>query len=292
MKYIFLMALYFIVRGFNAVWIKKCEPKQTGLWESMTFTTVFSLFQLLTLFLMPPYTLKPVETTWLLWPLCYAVFFILAYIFLFKAFAEGSASVSNAVFSFYIIIPIAAGLFLWDETLTVLKSAGLLLFLMAVMIFNRSSYQEADGKKAGFSSGWLLYIILATACSGIGVIFTRQSQIAAPGYDKEYIALYNLIVVFAGLPVLIKNRKRIAVYFRDRSWLLFTFGAAVTQNIANIIFILYLNQVESVIFLPLIGVLNILSVMVAGRLLLKERITGHAYLAVLISIVSLFLLNL
>lgn len=291
MKYLILMFLYFVLRGLNAVWIKKSEPKENGLSESLTFTTMFSLFQLVTLFIFTPFSWKPIEAGWQIWPLCYALFFILAYVFLFKAFAEGSASVSNAVFSFYIIVPIIAGVFLWEEHLSLLKIAGLALFLLSVLIFNKSSYQSPEGKKAGFSSKWLLYIILATACSGIGVIFTRESIRTAAGYDKEYIALYNLFVVLAGLPVLIKNRKKVVSYLKDMKWMLYTLGAAITQNIMNIIFILYLNEVESVIFLPLIGVLNIVSVMVAGRILLKEKFAKNAYIGVAVSIVSLFILN-
>lgn len=292
MEYIILMLVYFIVRGLNAVWIKKSEPKETGLAESMTFTTIFSLFQLLTLFILPPFSWKYIEPGWQIWPLCYAVFFIFAYIFLFRAFTEGSASVSNAVFSFYIIIPIIAGIFLWQEKLSILKVAGLLLFLISVLIFNKSSYQREDGKTVKFSSRWLLFIILATACSGIGVIFTRESIRNGPGLDKEYIALYNLFVVVMGLPVIVRNRKNLISYFKDKKWLLSILGAAITQNANNMIFILYLNQVESAVFLPLIGVLNILSVIVAGRIFLKEKITGYAYLAIAVSVVSLFILNL
>lgn len=289
MTYILLMFVYFTARGLNAVWIKKSEPAEQGLAQSLSFTTVFSLFQLAALLVWPPLSWRPAVPGWQIWPLCYAIFFILAYLYLFKAFLEGPANISNAVFSFYIIIPVTAGVFLWNEKLSVLKIIGLLLFMVSILLFNQSSYQRKKGK---FSSKWLAYITLATASSGIGVIFTRESQRICPGYDKEYMVLYNLFVILIGLPVMLKNKNCVTAYFRDRKKLFSILGAAITQNISNMIFIYYLNEMESAIFLPLTGVLNVLAVIVMGGIFLKEKITGFVYLATAVSVVSLFILNL
>jgi multidrug transporter EmrE-like cation transporter len=64
------------------------------------------------------------------------------------------------------------------------------------------------------------------------------------------------------------------------------------QNLNNIIFIYYIEKVESTLFLPLISVLGIVGSVFIGCIAFKEKLTLYTATAILISVISIYLLNL
>ncbi len=294
MLFAVMMFILFIARGLNAVFIKQAQEDQVKSFsDALLFTILFAFFQMVTIFLLPPY--RPLHFDWvfLIYPLLFSVFFFLCYILMMKALDTGPVGISNAIFAFYVIIPILAGFFFFHEGISLWQIFGIVLFVACVILLNFGSYSDKNGPKQGRLSGkWFLYIIGATVASGLSTLVSKFAMAAAPEMDKEYLLYYNVIVVLIGIPILLIRRKKLTQLMKSLRFLGVTLGAAVTQNVGNLIFVMYVSTVSAATLMPLMGVLNIVSVLIAGRFFFKEKISKTAYVGLALSVVAIVLLNL
>ena len=103
--------------------------------DSIYYVVVTSIFRAAFLFLIPPYYSYHVETSMLLYPIAFSVFYLLSYGFLLNAFKFGPASLASVIQSFGLFVPIIIGLFLWDEKINIFQIIGLILFIFILFLF-------------------------------------------------------------------------------------------------------------------------------------------------------------
>ncbi|MCX7747291.1 MAG: EamA family transporter [Clostridia bacterium] len=285
--------LFTVLRGFHAVVTKMIQKDYVdGFSASIFLTVVYSLAQALFLPLMPPYYSYSYEPKMLVNPFFFAVFFMVGYILVINALGKGPISLTNIINSFMQLVPIIAGIFLWNDTIGPFQWVGIGLFVVILFLFNESSYEE-DNKSKGITSGWILMAVGSALFGGISVIFTKQHMILYSDAIKEYLILFNLMVVVMGLPYVLwaVYKKKLKIKL-DKRYLTFIIITALIQDINNIIFMYYINRLNGAFFFPLIGILSIVSVVIMSRLLLKEVISKKAYVGILISLVSIYLLGI
>jgi len=278
--------IFSILRGLNAIAVKMAQKDYVKkINDSICFTILFSLFQLIFLFLIPPWNGYTFRLDMLIYPACFSIFYLISYILLLTALKEGPTSLTN-------IVPIIVGLIIWKEHIGMFQLIGLILFIVVLFLFNQGSYSEGtDSKKVTVK--WALLASSCTLAVGIAVIFTKQYMLTFDGFIKEYLIMYNLVVVIIGIPyLLITAAKGKQKFLLDKKFLFYTASPALITDITNIIYMLYITSFKSAFFFPLMSILNILSVVVFSRIILKERISKTAYIGILLSFVALYLLGI
>jgi drug/metabolite transporter (DMT)-like permease len=290
MQVIALLALFMLCKGVNTVTLKRAQSGRGGFFQHMLFTFVFCIAQGLVLFLLPPYRALSFAPERLLLPFLFGSFYVVFMIFTVMALREGPTSLTTIIGSFNPLFPIIAGLLLWGDAMRWWQIAGLLLFCAALFLFNSGSYTEADAKKP-ITLKWIVLALLGLTFSGLAVICTRRYCDLYPGYIKEYLLVFCATGTLWTLPFVIwgwiGHRAELTL---DRNMIVYSFATALAVDISNIIFMLYASAFDAAFYFPLMSVLGVASVMLAGRFILKERVSRRAIAGIVVSAAALALL--
>ena len=282
-----------ILRGLNAIAVKMAQKDNVKkLHDSIYFTILFSFFQLVFLFLIPPYNRLTIKLDMLLYPACFAIFYLISYVLLMGALKEGPTSLTNVIYSFQSIVPVVLGLIIWNETIGIFQFFGLVLFMFILFLFNKGSYSEGNKSKK-ITLKWVLLASFCTLSVGIAVIFTKQYMLTYDGFIIEYLILYNAFVVMLGIPyILISTMKYKQKLILNKKFLFFTASPALITDITNIIYMLYITKFKSAFFFPLMSILNIVSIVLFSWIFLKEKISKSAYIGIILSFLAIYLLGI
>jgi len=289
----FTFFLFSALRGLNAITVKMAQKGYIkNLHDSISFTIYFSFFQLVFLFAIPPWYRYTFRLDMLLYPACFAVFYLISYILLISALKEGPTSLTNIIYSFQSIVPIIVSLILWKESIGIFQVIGLILFVIVLLLFNLGSYSEGSESRK-ISLKWAILAGFSTLIVGIAVIFTKQYMLTFNGFIKEYLIMYNLIVIIIDLPYLIISRiKRNQNFHLDCRFIFYTASPALITDITNMIYMLYITKYKSALFFPLMSILNIISVVILSRVILKESVSKTAYAGIILSFAAIYLLGI
>ncbi len=289
----FTFFAFSILRGLNAIAVKMAQKDYIkNLHDSIFFTILFSFFQLVFLFIIPPWYKYTFRLDMILYPACFAVFYLISYILLISALNEGPTSLTNIIYSFQSIVPIIVSLVLWKESMGIFQIIGLILFVIVLLLFNQGSYREGTISKK-ISLKWAILASTCTLAVGIAVIFTKQYMLTFDGFIKEYLILYNLIVVVVGIPyIIISKLKRNRKFPLAGRFLFYTASPALITDITNMIYMLYITKFKSALFFPLMSILNIVSVVIFSRIILKENVSKTAYIGIILSFAAIYLLGI
>lgn len=290
---VLLLAVLFVVRGGQSIFVKLAQNNRVlTLRQTFVFLSIYTAFQAVFFLMLPPYRLQAVPLEFLIFPLCFAVFFATSQIFLLLAMNRGSTSMTNTIFQFSPIVPITYGLIFWDEWLSVFQIAGLALFLFSILLINRSNYSIKDVKQKS-DVKWLVFSLLSALFAGISVIFTKQSMLDFPQYSKEYLVAFNLIIMLlASFIVVLQARPDYKELLRDKNFLLYVALAALMIDINNYIFVLLIAKMQSAVFLTFVSGVSMISITLLGRVILKERLSRRAIIAVISCIIAIILINI
>ncbi|HHV96058.1 MAG TPA: EamA family transporter [Clostridiaceae bacterium] len=285
--------IYSILRGLNAIFVKKAQKNYVrSVHDSIYFTVLFSLFQLIFLILIPPYNSYTFKFNMLVYPGFFGIFFCVSYVLMVNALKEGPTSLTNVVYSFQSIVPIIVGLIIWEESISIMQFVGLILFILVLYLFNKGSYSQGEDKKR-VTPKWALLASLSTLTVGIAVIFTKQYMLVFDGFIKEYLIFYNIVVIIISIPyLLISKLKYNKSFITDRKFILYTALPGLFTDLTNIVYMYYITRFKSAFFFPLVSILSILSVVLFSWIILKERISKSAYAGIVLSFLAIYLLGM
>ncbi len=291
---ILLFLVFSSLRGLNAIAMKMAQKDRIkSFHDSIFFTIIFSSFQLFFLFLIPPWTGYSFRPEVFLFPVCFGLFFFVSNVFLLRALHEGPTSLTNIIYSFQAIIPIIVSLILWHEAIGSWQILGLVLFVIVLFLFNQGSYSDGQAENKKVTLKWIILAGISTMAAGIAVIFTKEHMLKFDGLVKEYLMIYNAVVVLLGLPYLLLTRKKQQKsLLKDKKFLAFTASPGLMTDITNMIYMFFITRFQSAFFFPFMSVLNILSVVILSRLLLKEKISKPAYAGIVLSFLAIYLLGI
>ena len=286
-----LLALYMFCKTGDVVWLKRAQPDNGTLWQNLHFTWLFCLLQAVFLLVLPPWQTMHFEPAMFLMPILFSIVYIGRVMFTVYAANNGPMALSQIIISFNTLFPVIAGIIFWDETLRWWQVVGLILFCIALPLFNSGSYSEGAERKP-LTLKWLLYSILALTFSGLAVTCTKTYSAQFDGaYIKEYLFLYAVSASVILLPVMIHMyRRRRADTVMPRSRWIYTGVSALSMDAANIVFMMFIGAFASALYFPMISVISVCGVLFAGRVFLKERVSRRAWIGIGLSAVALMLL--
>ncbi len=290
MAVVFYMTVNLLCRGANMVFLKRAQSGRQSFWQNMLFTFVFCSLQAALLFVMPPYGPLDFNPARFLLPVLFALAYVVYMVFTVMAMREGPTSLTVIITSFNPLFPIIAGVLFWGESIRWWQAGGLLLFCMALLLYNSGKYTDQAVQKP-ITAKWVALSLLALLFSGLAVICTRRYSVLYDGYIKEYLIVYSLTSAAACLPFVLWGvwKCRALLHF-DRRFLLHTAGAAVTVNGSNTIFMMYISAFSAAFYFPLTSVLGVVAFILAGRFILKEQVSRRALWGIAVSAAALVLL--
>ncbi len=293
MQVMLVLLVLFLSRGANVAGIKLAQRGRVStLPESVVFVTIYSALQALLMLLIPPYQLIVTEPRFYIFPFFYALFYFAGNVLLVKSLQLGSASIANTIGSFNSLVVIAFGMCFWQEKLGLYEIIGLILFVVGLALYNGSSF-SINGERQKISAKFLLCALASMLMNGTAVIFTKLGMQAFPECGKHYLFYYSLFAALIGAAVSGIGAPRTLVrYCKDWRMLLFTALAALCVDVSNTLFVSYINAFPSAIFLPSFSVVGMLGILIASRVILKERISKSALISSMICIVAVLLLNI
>lgn len=201
----------------------------------------------------------------------------------FTALSMGPMALTSIIASFSLIIPLAVGITVWGEPLSVQGVIGIALLFSSIVLMN---YKKSNDR---ISLKWTFYSFLTFLANGICSLIQKQHQMDYPGsYRTEFMISAMLCVLSVLLAaVLIRREAKTTVKFCIQGS-----TAGFMEGIANYI-VLYLaaTQNASVLF-PVVSVAKIIAVWIIGRILFKERMKLTQTIGLVAGIAAIVLLNM
>lgn len=293
MTLILMLLLLFVLRGVNVVCVKLAQTGRiTTIPQSVAFVSLYAAVQAIVMLAFPPYNIFIADIKFYIYPLCFAMLYSAGNVLLLKTLRLGSASIANTINQFNTLVPVAFGMLFWNEKLGIFEIVGLALFIVGLLIYNRSSVSVGESTQK-VTLKFLIYAVASMLITGSAVIFTKIGMSAYPEYGKQYIFYYALFAAIIG--VILSARVapgEIKVFVKDKKLMLNCALAAISLDITNTIFVSYINAFPTAIFMPSYGVIGMLGIMLASRIFLKEKISKSALLSSIICIIAILCLNL
>ena len=290
---IVLMIVSTVCKGVNGIGMKLAQQGyKPNLRRTLYYTWVYLAFQALFLLFMPPYTAMHFSWGQVILSALFGVFYVLNLVAMGFAFREGPTSLTLVINSFNTIFPIFFGLIFWDESLAWTQCIGLVLFVAAVLIINKSSYSVGSGAaKQKLTAKWFGFSFLSFLFASFAVTCSKQYALWYPDASKEYLIGYSVITTLLLVPVVLyiffKHREDI---IRRKELYIYSSVAAFSVDISNIIFMFYITKISAAFYFPLSSILSVLAVAVGSWIVLKEKISKNAIIGLAISAVALAIL--
>jgi drug/metabolite transporter (DMT)-like permease len=297
--------------------------------DFFNFIFYLNLFQAVFLLMLPPYTALRFSRESLLFGTAFGIIILVYYLFMILAIARGPLVLTNSILALYLIIPIIYGLFFWDESLSILAVAGLVLFLASILFITNATYFEHNTEKK-IELKWLVLVLIAFACSGATSVISKQFAMVRPDESKEYLLVCRWTnMLAAGIVYLVtrmrlqagrtrklktlpgrddrgliqpdqqdrqdtaeKSAPAIGVFRPDRTYLILSMAAGAAMALANTIFMNVVTSFSSAFFFPATQALSILLMFIFSRLIFKEHLSRKALAGYVLIALAIMIISL
>ncbi|MBQ9428385.1 MAG: EamA family transporter [Clostridia bacterium] len=202
-----------------------------------------------------------------------------------RGFAETSVAFMVLCHAAGMLIPCICGYCFWNERLTLLSLAGILLTVLSIYLI-----KSAGGNGAGVSARGIL--LGAAVFLGSGGVMICQ-KLMGVFFPAESVSAYNFYsfllpaILLGGLSAL-RERKGVCGI---RPLLPFALGSALSLCVISFVMTKLAARVPSVLLFPLFNGLGILLVCLGSAALFKEKMTVKETVGVCIGIVGMWLVN-
>ncbi|MGI5878803.1 MAG: hypothetical protein ACOX7W_09370 [Christensenellales bacterium] len=285
------LAAFMTAQGGYYYFLKRAQQDHIrGLYDSVLFVALNSVFQFVFLLVLPPYA--PLSFTADAWTLggAFSLLYAVGAVLLFMALGLGPLSLTHMITNLRVFIPVAAGVLLWHEPFRWTAGAGIALFVAAMLLVNRPSARQRER----LSLKWLLLSIASGVAYGAAICLTKAYGMRqGSASSREYLLAYNAMLVFLAIPYLATRRKSLNIgLLRERRFVRAAALTALAQDVMNLIFMLYINRFSAAVYFPMTSALAILAATVVGRVFFREHIGARGYAGIMLAILSVVLLNL
>lgn len=224
---------------------------------------------------------------WLLYCIYLGILFITIFLFMGKTAQKNGVSVASVASKMSLIIPVIFGIYFFKEEISLLKTIGIFIALIAVYFTTKKN--DATIEPSNFIYPLLLFI-------GSGVIDTSLNYIQKKCLQEEEIALFSSLTFLSafiiGIIVLIYQiiKKQFTFHFKNLL-------GGILLGIPNYFSMYFLiralqnEKIQSATLFTLINIGVILLTTIFGILLFKERLKRHNYIGIALAIIALLLVS-
>ena len=221
---------------------------------------------------------------------CLGLLFIIVFTFIGYTSQKFGVGITSIADKLSLIIPVIAAFILYNDAITLLKIAGILLSILAVVLAVR---KKENNKQENLQQYWYYPIIVFLGGGIIGTILKQvQFQFAEINYNTFLIFLFGVAFVI-GFTILsvqfVSNQKSISF----KSIL-----AGVGLGIPNYFSIYFLMQTlntpnwESSVVFPVMNIGIVVLSSLLGLILFKEKFSSQNTFGLVLAVVAIVLLLL
>ncbi len=224
----------------------------------------------------------------LLLALIYGIMLLCAQWFYTIALSNGKTGICATIYAFGFLIPTLSGTVFWQEKISIFGYLGILIVIPVLII---SGLGKKSKDKTSPSKSYLLPLIIAMLCSGgLGLVQKIQQKSPHAHQTNSFILIAFTFCFIASLLFFLcsgKGKNKIQPKNLYASSLIGIFFA--TCNILNTHLA---GRLNSSIFFPALNIGNILFSLILGMIIYKEKPTKKDFIVLVLSIISILLVNL
>lgn len=199
---------------------------------------------------------------------------------------RSGASIAASVSQLSVVVPVAASVLVYGETLKGLQLIGVAVAVAALPFL---AYKKKGDRNSPMDSS--LILLMATTLVVQGLAQLSSKVLVAGGLETERNMFFLAVFTSATLltaPLAIRVRDQV-VFPRDAG---FGVGLGTFNMLTNMSILLALRSVPASLFFPLNGSGGLMLTTFAAMLLFKERISGVNALGVALTLAAVVLINL
>ncbi len=220
--------------------------------------------------------------------LIYGLLLVCAQWFYTIALTKGKTAICATIYSFGFILPTLSGTIIWDEKISFFGILGILTVFPVLLISGLGAKKE---ESTSSSKGYIIPLIIALLCSGgLGIIQKIQQKSEFANQKSSFILIAFAFSFMASLIFFLFSKPG----ENKLSLKNLGFGAAtgVVFSMCNLINTYLAGALASAIFFPGINIGSILTSLILGLIIYKEKLTKKDILVLGLGILSIVLVNL
>ena len=229
------------------------------------------------------------EKNWFLGSMALGLLFILIFNLMAATSQKQGVSVASVATKMSLVIPVLFGIFLYQETLTLLESIGIVLALLAVYL---ASVKEHKVKVVTWAFLLPLSVFIGSGVIDTSINYVQESDMHASEYPLFSATIFASAAVIGFIFVLIKARSQ-PLHFNFKNVL---GGMALgIPNYFSIYFLLKALQHPTLTSASVFTINNVAIVMFStllGILLFKEKLSTKNWCGIGLAIISIVLVAL
>lgn len=212
-------------------------------------------------------------------------FFIGNFVVYGKSVHTNGVGVTVAAMRLSLLIPVIISIFFYNELLTALKVAGILLVLgsLLLLIPRKSSLNVGN-----INASWLLPMIFLLSGFADASLKIYHEDFSLQVNELSFMGFVFVAAFIIGLTICI---------YRDGPLITkreFSMGALIgIPNLFSSIFLIYaLNGIKGAVAFPVVNTINVLGGTFLGLLVWKDKVTSRQWMGIVIALAAIILLIL
>ena len=213
-----------------------------------------------------------------------------------KALEDGPLSLTTLIVNFSLIFPLIYSFCFLGEPITPVRIVGILLLVVCMFLFTNP---KVTGEKK-ISLKWILLAVSSMLCNGLLSVVTKIYAMASENaYASQYLvysylfATVTSLVLFAVLRFRQKKEERTAPrdFFTPVMILLFVLIGFANFGL-NLMVVLLATMMDGAIVYPAVQGGGPMIAVIGSRLFFGEQISWKKWMAILLGVAAIVMLNL
>lgn len=208
----------------------------------------------------------------------------------YKALCLGPMSLSSMLVSFSVVIPLIWGVTFGNETLNLFKYVSFFLLFIAIVSTNLDKFKGGFQKEVNYGL-WLIFVGITFLCNGTCSILQKQHQTLYPeAYSREFMFFAMLLcsLIFSVITLSRLSFKEI----KETKGKLFGVISGCSNGMANFLTLIMAGFENASILFPIISAGTVLSALLCGRFVFKEKLKANHYFALFFGILAIVFLKI
>lgn len=259
----------------------------------MLFNGVICLFAMIFFLLSDLDGLHFVSGIWR-YGLINAILYAAGFYFAYLAHSSGNYFLTQTICSMSFIIPIIYGLFFLHEAANVLTYIALVLSISSVLLmcYARGQKNEQKEKSGSTSAKWLISVLIVLFSNGLITVVSKMQQSRFDGLHSNEFMIITLTGASLFLFVMGAVLEGKGMLKTLRQGFLYGIGAGLLNGFKNALNLVLITLVPLSVLSPLNKGVSLLLGYVVSVFLYKEKYTKLYYLSMLLSVISIVLMQL
>lgn len=226
----------------------------------------------------------------LIYGVIYGVSLSISMYFGYRALNVGPLALTGMLVSFSIIIPITWGVLVRSENLNLIKLVAL-LFLAVSMVTVNADKLKSGAKKQDNYLKWLFFVLFTFISNGIcSIVQLEYANTYTSVLNGEFM-VYEMLtctVIFAIFLI----TKITPADFKKVKGKGYAILSGIANAVANFLTLILAGMESSTILFPIISAGTILTSLMFGRIVFKEKLKANHIFALVFGIIAIMLLKI